>query len=414
MSYTLILIVSILGGFYMAWNIGANDVANAMGTSVGSKAITFKQAVVLAGIFEFLGAMLVGGHVTDTVRKGIVSPELFMGDPDLFVTGMLSALLGAAVWLQMATSLGLPVSTTHSIVGSIFGFGLLYGGFASVEWGTLGSIVLSWGVSPISGALIGFVVFSYVNRKVFDSHSPARAARKVAPRMILPIVVILVLSIIYKGLKNFHLHLSFGAALGVALAAGFVAFVLFKLLMRRFWMESEDQHYSKQIERVEQVFRYLQIVTACYVAFAHGANDVANAVGPLAGVYTAIKMHAVKTAVQVPLWILGLGAVGIVFGLGTWGHKVISTVGEKITEITPTRGFSAEFACATTVLICSRLGLPVSTTHTLVGSVVGVGLARGISALDRRVVLNIVYSWLVTIPAAAVLTVIIFQVVSRF
>jgi len=413
MAGTLILCVAIAGGLYMAWNIGANDVANAMGTSVGSRAITFKQAIVIAGICEFLGAMLVGGHVTDTVRKGIVAPEVFTADPEIFIAGMLSALIGAAVWLHVATYFGLPVSTTHSIVGAIFGFGLIYGGFSSVNWGKLGSIAASWVISPVAGSLLGFLVFRYINNKVFKSESPAASARSLAPRMVFPVIAILVLCVIYKGLKNLYLDLSLGTALAVAVGVGLLASIIFKMALRRFWMDCEGLTYQEQIERVERVFRFLQIVTACYVAFAHGANDVANAVGPLAGVYTAMKMHAVKTTVQVPLWILALGAVGIVIGLSTWGYRVIATIGEKITEMTPTRGFSAEFACATTVLICSRMGLPISTTHTLVGSVIGVGLARGISTLDRKVVINIVYSWVITIPAAAVITIVAFQGISR-
>jgi PiT family inorganic phosphate transporter len=411
-EHAIILGIALIGGLYMAWNIGANDVANAMGTSVGSGAITFKQAVVLAGIFEFLGAMLVGVHVTDTVRKGIVPPEC-MADADIYIAGMLSALIAAAVWLNVATYFGLPVSTTHSIVGAIAGFGLLYGGFACLNWGKLFSIVMSWVVSPVSGALIGFFVFRYINNKVFKSEKPALRAQEVAPRLIFPVIVVLVLAIFYKGLKNLHLDLPFLHALGMAVVLGLAASLICSRWLKKAWRDCSDEEYSEQIKRVEGIFRYLQIGTACYVAFAHGANDVANAVGPLAGVYTAIKMQTVQAQVTVPPWILAIGAVGIVVGLGTWGYRVIATVGEKITEMTPTRGFSAEFACATTVLVCSRLGLPVSTTHTLVGSVIGVSLARGLATLDRKVVLNIIYSWVITIPAAAALTILLYQVISR-
>lgn len=413
MVSTLILCVAVIGGLYMAWNIGANDVANAMGTSVGSKAITFKQAIIIAAVFEFLGAMLVGGHVTDTIRKGIVDPQVFMADPDIFIAGMLSALIGAAIWLNIATYFGLPVSTTHSIVGSIFGFGLLYGGFSSVNWFKLFLIVSSWIISPLAGAAIGYFVFRYIHNNVFKSDSPARCAQVHAPRLLFPVVSILVLSIIYKGLKNLHLDLSFGWALAIAVGLGLAASFISSVSLRGFWKECEGLSYQEQVDRVEHVFRFLQIITACYVAFAHGANDVANAVGPLAGIYMAMKENAVAASVQVPLWILGLGAVGIVAGLSTWGYRVIATVGEKITEMTPTRGFAAEFACATTVLACSRMGLPISTTHTLVGAVVGVGLARGIASLDRKVVMNIAYSWLITIPAAAIITVLLFQLISR-
>jgi len=409
---TLILAIALIGGLYMAWNIGANDVANAMGTSVGSGAVTFKQAVILAGIFEFLGAMLVGGHVTDTIRKGIVSPEV-LADPDVFIAGMLSALLAAAIWLNVATYFGLPVSTTHSIVGAIFGFGLLYGGFGSVNWGKLCSIVASWIISPLAGALLGYGMFRYINSKIFKSDSPALSARAVGPRMVFMVIFILVLSIIYKGLTNLHLNFGLATAVGIAAAAGLLAALICRMILARIWKDCDNLCLADQLDMVEQVFRILQVFTACYVAFAHGANDVANAVGPLAGVYTAIKMQAVSVKVAVPPWILALGAVGIVVGLVTWGYRVIATVGEKITELTPTRGFAATFACATTVLVCSRMGLPISTTHTLVGAVVGVGLARGISALDRKVVVNIAYSWIITIPAAAILTALLYPLISR-
>ncbi|HUT54263.1 MAG TPA: inorganic phosphate transporter [bacterium] len=409
-STSLILGLSLIVGLYMAWNIGANDVANAMGTSVGSGAVTFRQAVVLAGICELLGAVLVGGHVTQTIRNGIVDPAVFATDVNVLIAGMLSALVGAALWLHIATYFGLPVSTTHSIVGSVFGFGLLYGGAGSVHWGKIGEIVLSWVISPVVGALIGFIVFSYIHHRVFKAEHPAVAAQRVAPGLVFPVITILVLSIFYKGL---HTKLSFMHALMIAAALGIIGSIALYAFLKRSWQDCEGLSYSDQLKRVEGIFRYLQICTACYVAFAHGANDVANAVGPMAGIYAAIKTQALVEQAPVPVWILGVGAIGIVVGLATWGYKVIATIGEKITEMTPTRGFSAEFACATTVLACSKMGLPVSTTHTIVGSVVGVGLARGIASIDRKVILNIIYSWIITIPASAILCVLIFQIISR-
>jgi len=284
---------------------------------------------------------------------------------------------------------------------------------SAVEWGKLGQIVMSWVVSPIAGGAIAFLVFTLIHKQIFTSDSPARRAGQLAPLMIFPVVVILALSIFYKGLKNLHLNLSFLEALEIAAGAGLLASLGFALGLRNFWRKACELDPATQVQQVERVFGYLQVCTACYVAFAHGANDVANAVGPVAGIYCAIKHHAVAGQVPVPLWILGVGAVGIVLGLATYGYRVISTIGEKITEMTPTRGFSAEFACATTVLFCSRLGLPISTTHTLVGAVVGVGFARGIASLDRRVIMNIVSSWLITIPAAAIITVLLYQVISR-
>ena len=394
---------------YMAWNIGANDVANAMGTSVGSHAVTLKQAVLLAAVFEFLGAFMVGGHVTDTVRKGIVSPSVFADNPEIFVLGMLAALLAAGLWLHLATYFGLPVSTTHSIIGGVVGFGLLVGGVAAVNWGKFGSVVMSWFISPFFGAALGFLTFVFIKRTVLSSWNPVRAANRVVPILVFPVFVILVLSIIFKGLKNLHLDIPFGKALLIAIAVGLLA----SLLMRMLLMKKNTQRPKRRKEafkQTEDIFAYLQIITACYVAFAHGANDVANAIGPFAAIVSVFNTGGVEMQVGVPMWVLALGGVGIVIGLSTWGYKVIETIGKKITTITPSRGFSAEFATATTVLICSKLGLPVSTSHTLVGSVIGVGLAKGMAALNMKVVRNIINSWLITVPLTAVLTIIVYQI----
>jgi PiT family inorganic phosphate transporter len=394
---------------YMAWNIGANDVANAMGTSVGSHAITMKQAVLLAAVFEFAGAFLVGGHVTDTVRKGIVSTDVFQANPEVFVLGMLSAMLAAGVWLNLATYLGLPVSTTHSIIGAIVGFGLLVGGFSAIHWGKLGSVVMSWVVSPLFGGFVGWVTFTFIKRTVLTSWNPVRAARRIVPILIFPVAVILVLSMLYKGLKNLRLDVPFSQALLIALIVGIFAYFTMKLIVAA-KLKDIPRKRADAFGQVEKIFAYLQIGTACYVAFAHGANDVANAIGPFAAIVAVFKSGDLAMKVPVPMWVLALGGAGIVVGLGTWGYRVIETIGKKITSITPSRGFSAEFATATTVLVCSKLGLPVSTSHTLVGSVIGVGLARGMAALNLRVIRSIVNSWLITIPAAAVLTVLIFLV----
>jgi PiT family inorganic phosphate transporter len=392
---------------YMAWNIGANDVANAMGTSVGSHAITLKQAVLLAAVFEFAGAFLVGGHVTDTVRKGIVSTAVFQEQPELFVLGMLAALLAAGVWLNLATYLGLPVSTTHSIIGAIVGFGILVGGLSAVHWGKLGSVVLSWLISPLCGGFMGWLTFTYIKRTVLSRWNPVRAARGIVPILIFPVAVVLVLSMLYKGLKNLNLDLSLNTALMISLGVGVLAFLVMRIILTRKF--SLRPHKRKDaFAQVEKLFAYLQVGTACSVAFAHGANDVANAIGPFAAIVSVFQNGDLAMNVPVPLWILGLGGAGIVVGLGTWGYRVIETVGRKITAMSPSRGFSAEFATATTVLVCSKMGLPISTSHTLVGSVIGVGLARGIAALNLRVILSIVNSWLITIPATAVVTVLIY------
>ena len=399
-----VLWVATAGCVYMAWNIGANDVANAMGTSVGSHAITMRQAVLLAAVFEFAGAFFVGGHVTDTVRKGIVSTAVFQTRPELFVLGMLAALLAAGVWLNVATFLGLPVSTTHSIVGAIVGFGLLVGGSSAVHWGKLGSVVLSWIISPLCGGFLGWLTFTYIKRTVLTRWNPVRAARGIVPILIFPVAVVLVLSLLYKGLKNLNLDVSFNKALLISLATGLAAFVAMKIILVRKYSDRPLKR-SDAFGKVERLFAYLQVGTACSVAFAHGAND---AIGPFAAIVSVFRNGDLSMKVPVPMWILALGGLGIVVGLATWGYRVIETIGRKITSMSPSRGFSAEFATATTVLVCSKMGLPISTSHTLVGSVVGVGLARGIAALNLRVILSIINSWLITIPATAAVTILIY------
>jgi len=399
--------VSVAGCVYMAWNIGANDVANAMGTSVGSHAVSLRQAVFLAAVFEFAGAFLVGGHVTDTVRKGIVSPSVFQGEPELFILGMLAALLAAGIWLNLSTFLGLPVSTTHSIIGAVVGFGLLIGGTAAIQWGKLGSVVISWIISPVIGGLMGWLIFTFIKRSILSSWNPDRAAKWAIPLLLIPVTTVLVLSLLYKGLRNLSLNVSFGKALLIGIAAGVVAFLIMKVLLA--WKYNCRPRKRKDaFARVEGTFGYLQVGTACYVAFAHGANDVANAIGPFAAIVAVFKTGDLAMKVPVPVWVLGLGGIGIVVGLGTWGYRVIDTIGKKITSITPSRGFSAEFATATTVLFCSKLGLPVSTSHTLVGAIIGVGMAKGMAALNLHVIRNIVNSWIITVPATAGITIVVF------
>lgn len=396
----------------MAWNIGANDVANAMGTSVGSGALTLRGAIVVAAVFEFSGAVLVGSNVTDTIRRGILDTALFevtgpLGSdgPLILALGMFSALLAAGIWLQIATMWGLPVSTTHSIVGAVVGFGLVVLGFAAVDWRSVGMITLSWVVSPLTGALIGWAMFAFIRRSILRRSDPAEAARRIGPWLVSLVATILVLSFIYKALNNVLRDPPLLLAWGVALAAGLgFAGLTIWILGKRPQVQPNPYLY------VERVFKWLQIATAIFVAFAHGANDVANAVGPVAAVVniTGSGFAELPHEVPVPTWILLLGGVGIVVGLATWGYKVIETVGKQITEMTPSRGFSAEFGAATTVLLASVLGLPISTTHTLVGAVIGVGLAQGMAALNLRVVGRIVNSWLATLPASAGLTALLF------
>ena len=402
------IILACLFGFFMAWGVGANDVANAMGTSVGSRAITIKQAIIIAVIFEFLGAWLAGGEVTNTIRKGIIDPELLRDDPQLLVYGMLAALLAAATWLLVASMRGWPVSTTHSIVGAIVGFAVAGLGAAAVDWGAVGKIAASWVVSPLLSGTIAFTLFKSVQHLIFEAQDPFAAAKRYVPMYIFLVGFAVTMVTLTKGLKHVGLDLSFGASLLLALLAGLLIAAL------GVFMERRVQASSRQTDQfgfsgVERVFGVLMIFTACAMAFAHGSNDVANAVGPLAAVISVVQTGGkVEGAALVPWWVLVLGGGGIVVGLVTYGHKVIATVGTGITELTPSRGFAATLAAATTVVLASGTGLPISTTHTLVGAVLGVGLARGMAALNLRVIGTIAMSWLITLPAGAGLAILFF------
>ncbi len=397
------LIIGLVFGLYMAWNIGANDVANAMGTSVGSKALTIRQALIIAAIFEFGGAFLVGGHVTQTVKKGIIDIDTFTGRPEVFVTVMLAALLAAGIWLQLATWKGLPVSTSHSIVGGVAGAGVAAAGMNGVDWYKLGFIGVSWVLSPIVGAAIAFIVFRFISSVIMSSKDRDKRIQKFAPFLSGTVIFVLTLSMIYKGLKKAHLDFLAKLSFFQAAAAAALLGCLFGVTIFFILKISGNNSYRKRKKRftyVEGHFSWLQVMTACYVAFAHGANDVANAIGPLAGIWGVYSSGKVASKVGIPAWILAFGGLGIVIGLATWGYRVMGTIGERITELTPSRGFAAEFAAASTVLICSRLGLPISTTHTLVGSVIGVALARGLAALDLRVMRGIFSAWIITLPAS--------------
>jgi inorganic phosphate transporter, PiT family len=466
----IIISLAILFGLYMAWGIGANDVANAMGTSVGSGALTLRNAVIIAAILEFSGAFFVGSHVSETVRKGIVDPAIFTGDGLSFMLGMLSALLAAGVWLQLASWKGWPVSTTHSIVGAVVGFGVAYGGMSAVHWDKVGTIAASWVVSPLLSGTIAYFIFRYLLRRVFYNRRPLRAAKKLAPYLVFVVFVILSLAMLFKGLKNLNLDLSlpdaFAVASGIALIASLISVWLIsriseeeegetqdddervtdpamvkaleKAMMHlervqlaapgrmkdevsdaldevrllRFESQRRYEFHTNSVEyqRVEKLFVYLQILSACFVAFAQGANDVANAIGPMSAVISVALAggESIAAKAPVPLWVLALGGVGIVVGLATWGWRVMETIGRKITQLTPTRGFCALFASAITIILATKLGIPISTTHTLVGSVLGVGLARGISAINLTTLRDIVISWIITIPAGAVLAITFF------
>jgi PiT family inorganic phosphate transporter len=394
-------------GLFMAWGIGANDVANAMATSVGSKALTIKQAILVAAVFEFAGAFLAGGQVTSTIRKGIIDASQVESNPELLIFGMLAALLAAAVWLLIASSRGWPVSTTHSIVGAIVGFAVVGIGVESVHWSKVATIAASWVVSPMLSGVLAFFIFMSVQKLILSTDDPLKNARKYVPFYIFAVGFILALVTLLKGLKHIGLDISAGESVIIAVACGFFTMILGIVAIKRIKIDpSEDADF--RFTNVEKIFGILMVFTACGMAFAHGSNDVANAVGPVAAIVSIVKTGAVAQQSALATWILLLGAIGIVLGLATYGWRVIQTVGRNITELTPSRGFAAELAAASTVVIASGTGIPISTTHTLVGAVLGVGIARGIGALNLRVVRNIMLSWVITLPAGGILAIIFF------
>ncbi|CDR34622.1 inorganic phosphate transporter [Criblamydia sequanensis] len=465
MDHEIILITLVaLAGLYMAWNIGANDVANAMGTSVGSGSLTLRQAVFIAAVLEFTGALLFGSHVSDTIQQGIVNPSIFAFEPMNFVKGMLASLIAAGIWLQIASYYGWPVSTTHSIIGAIVGFGAIVGGLDAIYWKNVFFIATSWILSPILGGIVGYLVFIWLRKVVFYASSPIAATKKIVPWLVLIFLGTISLIIMFGGLKNLNIHLNLVESIFFSLLLGsigaFIAFFLVKDLPNKkigaslkpdtsqeaiqdlekakkylfaarektkgstsyqvgialdelehlsHSMEQDDQATPSEYELVEKVFGYLQIMSASFMAFAHGANDVANAIGPVAAAFVVLKTGKIPTSsMAIPIWILALGGLGIVAGLATWGWRVIETIGKKLTELTPSRGFAAEFGAALTIVFASRLGLPISTTHTLVGAVLGIGLARGIEALDLSTTRDIVVSWIVTVPAGALISIAVY------
>ncbi len=405
---TAMIIMAMIFGFFMTWGVGANDLANAMGTSVGSGAVTVKQVIVIAVIFEFLGAVLAGGHVTKTIRKGIIDPTPIINNPEILVFGMLAALLAAGFWLMFATTKGWPVSTSHSIVGAIVGFAIVGIGPEAVNWNKIIKVVASWVISPAMGGVIAYLLVISTRKLILDTDTPLKNAKKYAPAYVFLVAFIISLVTMFKGLKHLNLDLTIWGSLVVSIIFGIVISIVGWLLVRRI-EEDPDADQSFQFASVEKVFTPLMLFTACAMAFAHGSNDVANGIGPMAAVVSIVNSGGeVVQSSALPIWILLLGGAGIVLGLVTLGYRVMLTVGKKITELTPSRGFCAQLAAASTVVIASRTGMPVSTTHILVGSVLGVGLARGLGALDLRVVLNIVISWVVTLPAGAILAMFFF------
>ena len=404
---TLIILAAVVG-FIMAWGIGANDVANAMGTSVGSKALTIKQAIIIAMIFEFAGAYLAGGEVTSTIRKGIIDPMFFTDRPDYLVLGMIASLFAAGIWLGLASWLGWPVSTTHSIIGAIIGFTATGVSMDAVEWGEVGGIVGSWVVTPAISGIIAYLIFISAHKLIFDTATPFKNAKRFVPFYMGLAGFVMSLVTIKKGLKHVGLTLSpeMGYVLAIVIAIMLAGLGRYAISRMTF---SENQSADIQSANIEKIFAMLMVVTACCMAFAHGSNDVANAIGPLAAVVSVVTSGGeINANSELAPWILPLGGLGIVAGLALFGHRVIKTIGQGITHLTPSRGFAAELAAACTVVIASGTGLPISTTQTLVGAVLGVGMARGVSALNLGIVRNIVVSWVITLPTGAILAIICF------
>jgi len=396
----IILVIAGLLGFFAAWGIGANDVANAMGTSVGSKALTLKQAVLIAAIFEFLGAYLAGGEVTSTIRKGIVNPEVYQDNVDIFIVGMMATLLATGSWLLIASKNGWPVSTTHSIVGAIVGFVMITKGSSYVSWDKIVDILYSWVSSPLISAVLAFIIFRSVQKFILESENKSRSAIRLIPVYVFLVMVVIALVTAKKGLVHLGFDWSDEFILQISLSlAALVSGLAF------IYLRQQAQNLT-DVSGIEVAFSLLMVFAACAMAFAHGSNDVANAIGPLAAIVSVVNSNGIiSTQAAVGSWVLLLGGVGIVFGLATYGHRVIKTVGEKITKLTPSFGFSANLATASTVVFASFLGFPVSTTHTLIGGVIGVGLANDYRNIDFKQIGTIVISWLVTVPVGALMTI---------
>jgi PiT family inorganic phosphate transporter len=403
---TIIIVIAATFAFLMAWGIGANDVSNAMGTSVGTKTLTIKQAIILAIIFEFLGAYFAGGEVVSTIKDNIIISSNISSDD--IVIGMLSALLSAGVWLIVASYFSWPVSTTHTIIGSIIGFGLISCGVDSINWGMFSGIVGSWVITPVIAGVIAFLLFSHISRFIFCRFHPLKHAIKISPYYVFLTIITISIVTIQKGLKHVDIHLTTSEAWILSISLGAICAIASRIILKRKKFD-KTLEAKKHYTNVEKVFSILMILTACAMAFAHGSNDVANAIGPLASITSILQNNGdAQAATSMPSWVLPLGALGMVLGLATFGYKVMSTVGSGITALTPSRGFAAQLATAATVVLASGTGLPISTTQTLVGAIMGVGLARGIAAINLNLVRNIAISWVITVPIGAILAIIFF------
>ncbi|MEE3003235.1 MAG: inorganic phosphate transporter [Pseudomonadota bacterium] len=413
-GYTILVMAAIFG-FFMAWAIGANDVANAMGIAVGSNILSLRQAIIVASIFEALGSILASGNVTSTISHGIVKVSAFEAHPHLLISGMLSALLASGVWLFIASIKGWPVSTTHTIIGAVFGFGWVCVGLENIYWESILSIFSSWILTPLFSGIVSYFLFRLVKKTIFEKEKPAKAAKRTVPYYVFLVVNIISSVIFFGSIDTLHLQLSTHTSMAIILTISLIAALLSYFWLRRIALHKAKRSLKDSYFLVEKVFGTLAIVTSCAMAFAHGSNDVANAIAPLAAIASIVDTESATAAnALIPGWIFFLGAFGIVLGVTTYGYKVIATVGKGITDLTPTRGFVAQLATASIVVISSGLGMPVSTTHILVGSVLGVGMARGIEAININVVRNIFLSWFVTFPVGMLLAMIFFKIISFF
>ena len=409
--HTAYLGLAIAFGFLMAWGIGANDVSNAMGTSVGSGAISIRQAILIAAVFEFLGAFLAGGQVTQTISNDLLDISQFQGQEYLLVRGMLASLLASAVWLFVASHFGWPVSTTHTIIGAIVGFGSLSLGVQVVAWKKIFLILLSWICSPLLGGLLSFALFKSLQKFIFDSPYPSRQAKRFAPLYAAFAAWCIATMTLRQGLSHFGYHLTLKESMAWALLVALIVSLLAWYAIGKILLDPKNDAKFR-FATVERIFKILMLFTACSMSFAHGSNDVANAIGPVSAVVSILSGNSdfYKETAIIPMWVLLLGGGGIVIGLATYGHKVMATIGTGITQLTPSRGFSSELATAATVIFASATGLPISTTHTLVGAILGVGLARGLDALNLHAIRNIFMSWIITLPVGAGLAILFFEI----
>ena len=413
MTLSAELALAILVGFVMAWAVGANDVANAMASTVGSKTLTVRSAVIIAAIFEAMGALLASGQVTNMIRYGIVDIAMFSHQLDHFVIGMLAALMSAASWLIIATHYGLPVSTTHSIIGAVLGFGIVSVGTQHILWLSVLNIVISWILTPIFAIFIAYAIFYGISYLVFSAKDPIQQANWLIPLCMSLLVLIFSGVTVFQGLSTIGVEFNGGQKQIIVLTLAALTYTAGWQYTHQRLKKKRELSREEQLQAVEQKFGILSIMTAASMAYAHGSNDVANAIGPLAAIVQVLNTGVLTEGATIPTWVISLGAAGIVLGLMMYGYKIMETVGNGITQLTPSRGFTAQFSTSAIIVVASGLGYPVSTTQTMVGAILGVGLARGMAALNRKTIRSILISWLVTLPAGAVFAALYYLLLTR-